>query len=196
MGAAQGDGKLEALYARICADPGYRGGNMSDIFVPGRGAAGPGGIVMVGEAPGRVEEQTGMPFMGAAGRNLDLLFREAGLSREEIFITNVVKYRPFGPTGRNRNPTLRESRRAVPFLIEELEILAPRLVVCLGLCPARVLVDAGLVMSEASGGIFQRFGLDILVTYHPSPFNFMIEAKRREMVRVFRRLGEIAFGTG
>ncbi|MEN6437929.1 MAG: uracil-DNA glycosylase [Syntrophobacter sp.] len=180
--------KLEKLYSRIQSDPGYRSPMMSDIFVPGRGALDAGAIVLIGEAPGRDEEKCLYPFVGAAGKNLDKLLKEAGILRDDVFITNVVKYRPFSPTGKNRNPSTAERGHALPFLLEELEILAPKLAVCLGLCPARALLGGNPAMRDLNGEVFRKFGTNILVTYHPSPFNFMVASKREEMIRVFRRL--------
>lgn len=181
-------GRLEDLYARIQRDPGYRTAAMAGVFVPGRGSLRDGAVVLVGEAPGKDEEKTGRPFVGAAGKNLDRLLEASGMVRDELFVTNVIKYRPIFPDGKTRNPSVSESKRALPFLLREMEILAPRLAVCLGLCAARALVGENLVMERASGTVFHRFGIDILVSYHPSPFNFMIAKKREEMLRVFRLL--------
>jgi uracil-DNA glycosylase family 4 len=185
--------KLAGLYERLRKDPGYRNEKMGNVFVLGRGALRDGATVLVGEAPGRNEEKLGFPFAGAAGRNLDMLLVEAGLSRGDIFITNLIKYRPITPTGANRTPSLSESRYALPFLVEELEILKPGLVVCLGLSAARVLIGNGLKMEEANGVILDRFEMKMLATYHPSPFNYMMTKKREAMVRVFRGLRSLGF---
>jgi uracil-DNA glycosylase len=182
--------KLEALYGRISRDPDYRNSKMADIFVPGRGSLKNGLIVLVGEAPGRNEEKFGVPFIGAAGKNLDSLLKVSGISREDLFITNVIKYRPVTPDGKNRSPSILEIRRALPYLLEELEILSPVLTVCLGLCPARTLVGGNPVMEKANGTICRRSDIDIMITYHPSPFNFMIAKKREAMMQAFRILGE------
>jgi len=183
--------RLEGLYSRIQNDPGYRSLMMSDIFVPGRGTLDAGAIVLIGEAPGRDEEKCLSPFVGAAGKNLDKLLGEAGILRDEVFITNVVKYRPVSPEGKNRNPSASERARAIPFLLEELEILAPGLAICLGLCPARALLGGNPAMRELNGEVFRKFGIEILVTYHPSPFNYMVAGKRDEMTRVFRTLRDL-----
>lgn len=182
--------KLEALYGRICRDPGYRNSKMADVFVPGRGSLKNGQIVFVGEAPGKNEEKLGIPFVGAAGRNLDSLLKVAGLTREDLFVTNVIKYRPVNPDGKNRSPSLLEIRKALPYLLEELLILSPCLAVCLGLCPARALLGGNPAMERANGTISRRSGIDIMVMYHPSPLNFMIAKKREAMMEAFRILGE------
>ncbi|MCE5333516.1 MAG: uracil-DNA glycosylase [Desulfobacteraceae bacterium] len=184
--------RLERLYLRMRSDPCGRNERMGEIFVPGSGVVEGGRIVFVGEAPGRDEEKAGRPFVGAAGKNLNTMLGLAGLSREEVFITNVIKYRPFTADGGNRTPSSSETKSALPFLIEELEILSPRLVVCLGLCPARALLGTGPVMAEANGKMFRWHGHDLLVTYHPSPLNFNMPSKREAMAGVFERLGRVA----
>lgn len=185
-------GKLGELYERIRSDPQYRSENMGTTFVPGVGTLDEGSIVFVGEAPGREEERAGRPFVGPAGRNLDTLLAEAGLPRDRVYITNLVKYRPFDVRGENRSPTAAESRRALPYLLDELKILAPRVVVCLGLSAAKALLqDLGLRMAAANGVVFEKEGLKVLVTYHPSPYNYLIPDKRTALHGAFRRLREL-----
>lgn len=180
---------LTRLYDRIQNDSAYRSETMGRIFVPGKGRIGAGLPVFVGEAPGREEETRGEPFVGAAGKNLNVLLGLVGLQREAIFITNLVKYRPFSPTGANRPPSAAESRRALPFLLEELRVLEPRVVVCLGLSVARALTgDAKLRMEEVNGRVIERNGLRLFVTYHPSPLNYNVPAKRASMEAAFRLL--------
>ena len=187
---------FEALYARIRKDPAYRSKAMGTVFVPGAGDP-EAGVVFVGEAPGRDEERLGAPFVGAAGRNLTALLEGAGLTREGVFITNLVKYRPLTTTHGNRRPTPAEARRALPYLLEELAILAPRLVVCLGAAAAEALLARRpLRMAEANGGVFSAAGLRLLVTYHPSPFNWLSPEKRRAMREAFERIREYAAGAG
>lgn len=95
--------------------------------VPGEGA-GRAGILLVGEAPGRNEDETGRPFCGAAGRNLDLALKEAGLARDELFVTSIVKCRP----PENRDPTPAEKQACRPHLEAQVAALAPRVIVALG----------------------------------------------------------------
>ena len=182
--------RLAGIYRRIEDDPGYRNDRMGCVLVPGSGSFEDGAIVLVGEAPGSEEEKQRTPFVGMAGKNLNKLLDCAGLSREDVFITNVVKYRPVKGTA-NRKPSGAELRYALPYLLEELEILKPGLVVCLGLCAAQTLTGDRLMMDRSNGAIMERFGKRILITYHPSPLNYMIARKREAMVKVFRTLTEI-----
>jgi len=189
-------GELNRLYEEIQADSRYRTPEMSKIFVPGTGPILTAPIVLVGEAPGREEEKQQKPFVGPAGKNLNALMQNIGLSREQIFVTNLLKYRPLTPNGGNRCPTAKESRNALPYLLRELNILAPQLVICLGLSSAKALLeDSSLKMGAANGRTFQKHGFRILATYHPSPLNYVIAERREAMERTFRALNKELYGT-
>lgn len=180
---------LAELYWIIQADEDYRNECMGRVFVPGLGSLKDGVMVFVGEAPGREEEMERRPFVGQAGRNLNALFSEVGLNRERVFITNLVKYRPVSRTGANRCPSAVERRRALPYLLRELSILRPSIVVCLGLSSAKSILGRGdLKMSEINGALFEHGVLEILVTYHPSPFNFGNPRKRAAMLQALMSL--------
>jgi uracil-DNA glycosylase len=168
---------------------------MGSIFVPGDGStASP--LVLVGEAPGREEEILRRPFVGAAGQNLGRLLLGVGWSREQAFITNLLKYRPLTALGGNRKPSVREARYALPYLLRELRILGPRLVVCLGSSAAVMLLGAPhLKMARANGQCFEEHGMKILVTYHPSPFNHNHPAKKQAMEAAFARLDSLLIVT-
>jgi uracil-DNA glycosylase len=97
------------------------------IAVPGEGS-GAAGVMLVGEAPGRNEDETGRPFCGAAGKKLDLGLAEAGIDRASVFITSIVKCRP--PA--NRDPTNDEKAACRPYLAEQVEALRPGVIVALG----------------------------------------------------------------
>ncbi len=186
--------KLQALYRRIQEDAGYRNENMGSVFVPGRGGLG-SGVVFIGEAPGREEERDRAPFVGPAGRNLNALLAEIGLRRDEVYITNLVKYRPSNAKGENRAPTAKESRYALPYLLEELDILDPGVVVCLGLSAAKTLLEnPDLKMGLANGSIFEMRGFKVLTTYHPSPYNYRVPEKREATRASFAKLRQILEG--
>ena len=189
--------KLEELYRRIQGDPHYRNSSMGEAFVPGRGSLEENLIVFIGEAPGREEERERQPFVGPAGKNLASLIGEVGISQEHLHITNLLKYRPVTAKGENRSPTPAESRYCLPYLLEELEILAPGLVVCLGLSSAKALLnDTGLKMTDANGTLFEKYGLRMLVTYHPSPFNYRVPSKREALHKAFGRIAELSSRRG
>jgi DNA polymerase len=159
------------------------------VFVPGWGSLEDGRLLLVGEAPGREEERLQQPFVGAAGKNLTRLLEKIGLARQDVYITNLMKFRPLTPKGGNRSPTAREQRHALPHLLEELRILSPSLVVCLGLSAARALLeDPGLKMSASNGALFHAHSFRVFVTYHPSPLNYLTLAKRQALQAAFSRI--------
>jgi len=129
-------------------------------------------VVFVGEAPGYNEDIQGRPFVGAAGNLLNEMLKVAGLSREEVFITNVVKCRP----PNNRDPAEEEVEACKPYLLRQLKVIQPEIVVCLGRHSARVLFElAGLRFESImrARGELRRLtvsGLEILClpTLHPA----------------------------
>lgn len=133
--------------------------------VPGEGT-GKAGIVLVGEAPGRKEDESGRPFVGAAGKNLDLALKEAGLVRADCFITSVVKCRP----PENRDPTEAEKAACRPFLDAQVAALRPRVLVALGRHGLSGLL--GHVPADFAGlrGTFLPgpAGVPIFVSLHPA----------------------------
>jgi uracil-DNA glycosylase len=131
-------------------------------LVPGEGNP-TADVVLVGEAPGASEDRTGRPFVGSAGKLLDRLLEEAGLRREDVFITNVVKARPPG----NRDPRADEVAHHLPFLEAQLQVIAPRLLVPLGRhALKRFAPDARI--AEVHGRVLQRDGRTLFPLYHPA----------------------------
>lgn len=132
--------------------------------VPGEGDAG-AHVMLVGEAPGAKEDESGRPFCGMSGRFLDGVLAEAGLRREDLFITSSVKCRPPG----NRTPHAGELSTCLKLWLEpQIELLDPDLIVLLGRTPARqVLGDAGR-LDDLHGRLRRRDGRRCLITYHPA----------------------------
>lgn len=85
-------------------------------------------IVFIGEAPGKAEDEQGLPFVGASGRFLNEMLEAAGLERKDVYITNIVKYRP----PNNRDPLPEEKKAFWPFLMKQLEIIQPKVIITLG----------------------------------------------------------------
>ena len=120
-------------------------------------------VVIVGEAPGASEDKQGRPFVGRAGKLLETLLAEAGLSREDVFITNVVKARPPG----NRDPKADEVAHHVPWLEAQLAVIEPRVVVPLGR-HALKRFDSGAKIGEVHGTVLERDGRVLFPMYHPA----------------------------
>jgi uracil-DNA glycosylase family 4 len=109
--------------------------------------------------------------------------------RDDVYITNLTKFRPRTPTGHNRKPTGKESRAALPYLIRELQIVGPAVIVCLGGAAACALLQQpNLKMQQANGKTWRHDGRPLLVTYHPSPFNFYNPARRAALFAAFEEL--------
>src|SRR4051812_48174685 len=104
-------------------------------------------IVFVGEAPGKNEDEQGLPFVGAAGRFLEEMLSGIGLKRSQVYITNIVKYRP----PNNRDPHPDEKTAFLPYLKAQLEVIKPKLVVPLGRHSMETLLPAGLKISQCHG---------------------------------------------
>jgi uracil-DNA glycosylase len=131
-------------------------------MVPGEGSA-TASVVLVGEAPGANEDREGRPFVGRAGRLLDQLLAEAGLKREDVFITNVLKARP--PS--NRDPRAAEVAHHLHWLAAQLQVIRPRLLVPLGRhALARFAPD--LKIGDVHGHVLQRDGRTLFPMYHPA----------------------------
>lgn len=120
-------------------------------------------IMIVGEAPGRQEDEAGQPFVGMAGKFLDKLLVTAGLDRQSVFITNVVKCRP--PS--NRKPEREEVEACAPFLKRQIEAIDPKLIICLGGTAAFALLGIKSLAKE-HGKLIERDGRSYFVAYHPA----------------------------
>jgi len=121
-------------------------------------------VMCVGEAPGQREDETGLPFVGRAGQLLDRLLTAVGLGRDGVFICNVLKCRPPG----NRNPLPEEIEQCSPFLLRQLELVNPSVVIAFGTFAARTLLGS----TETLGRLRQRTQTykdrPLVVTYHPA----------------------------
>lgn len=117
---------LQELQARVAAaDLPLKGSAKNLVFGKGNPDA---EILFIGEAPGAKEDEQGVPFVGAAGRELDKLLRSIGLTLDDVYIGNILKYRP----PNNRDPLLEEIRAHTPYLIEQIRIIRPKVVCTLG----------------------------------------------------------------
>ena len=122
-------------------------------------------IMFIGEAPGEQEDKQGRPFVGAAGKFLDELLNSIGLKREEVYISNVVKFRPPG----NRDPTPEEKEQCMPWLKMEIAILKPKVIVPLGRHALGHFFQATVSISNAHGKPHQLTDdVTVFPIYHPA----------------------------
>lgn len=134
-------------------------------------------IMMIAEAPGGQEDQQGIPFVGRSGEILDGLLRDCGLTREEIYITNIVKCHPPG----NRDPKDEEKEACFPYLKYETYLLKPRIIVCLGRVAAQRIISADFRITRQHGTWIYRKNCALTATYHPSAI--LRDSSKYEMVR-------------
>jgi DNA polymerase len=121
-------------------------------------------LVFVGEGPGRDEDLQGLPFVGRAGKLLTQMIEAMGLTRDKVYIANVVKCRP----PQNRPPEKDEVATCIPFLLRQLEVIHPKVIVCLGNIAAQNLLGTMKSISHFRGHWFDFRGMQLLATYHPA----------------------------
>ena len=163
----------ESLSAAYMALIGEIFGAHAPRFVPGEGPQ-RARLMLIGEAPGEQEAQEGRPFVGRAGKNLDRFLALAGLRREEIYITNAVKFRPTRMGKRekpvNRTPTDAEVAQFRPLLLREIRLIQPELIVTLGNVPLRAVTGERISVGEVHGRILEKRveGVPLFALYHPA----------------------------
>jgi len=121
-------------------------------------------IVFVGEAPGKNEDLQGEPFVGRSGKLLDKILEAINLSRDDVYILNVLKCRP----PENRDPLSSEVEKCEPFLQKQLSLLRPKLIVALGRISAITLLKTKDSLMNMRNKIHKYQGIDLMVTYHPA----------------------------
>ncbi len=121
-------------------------------------------LVFVGEGPGRDEDIQGLPFVGRSGKLLTQMIEAMGLTRQQVYICNVVKCRP----PENRAPEKDEVATCSPFLMRQLDVIKPKVIVCLGNCAAQALLATNRSLSSYRGQWLDFRGTKLMVTYHPA----------------------------
>src|SRR5690606_23134233 len=127
-------------------------------------------LMLVGEAPGYQDEREREPFVGAAGQKLNDILRAMGLSREEVYLTNVVKFRPAmaKQTTNNRKPTAEEMAACLPLIRAEIEVVQPAAIIALGAGAAEGLLGVDVPVAELRETWHDFRGTPLRVTFHPS----------------------------
>ncbi len=150
--------KADIIESNICPDLAESATQL--VFGEGSPSA---DIVFIGEAPGKNEDEQGRPFVGAAGKLLDEMLASINLSREDVYITNIVKYRP----PNNRDPLPEEKQAFLPYLTKQIEAIDPKLIVTLGRHSMEVLLP-GLKISSCHGQPKRYNGRVYLPLFHPA----------------------------
>jgi len=121
-------------------------------------------LMFVGEAPGEHEDMEGVPFVGRAGKLLTDILKAIDLNREDVYIANVLKCRP----PNNRDPKQEEIEQCEPYLLKQIELIKPKLLVALGRISAMTLLRKKDSLTAMRGQVFDYHGTDMVVTYHPA----------------------------
>jgi uracil-DNA glycosylase len=142
--------------------------------------------MIVGEGPGAEEDIQGEPFVGRAGKLLTDILKAIDLSREEVYIANIVKCRPPG----NRTPFPAEMEACIPYLHKQIRIIKPKALLCLGLTAAHGLLNSKESLTNLRGKVFDLMNIKVMVTYHPAALLRNPNWKRGcwEDVQLFRKL--------
>ena len=151
--------------------------------VPGKGNF-DADVIFVGEAPGRNEDMHGEPFVGAAGKRLDMILEDTGIDREDVYITNIVKCRP----PKNRVPSKQEEEACNDFIKQEIEIINPKIICIMGNTAYGTLLD-GKEITKNHGKIVEKDGRKFFVTFHPAATIYN-QKLVDELKNDFRRLAE------
>ena len=132
--------------------------------------------MLIGEAPGAEEDRLGDPFVGQAGKLLDNMLAAIGLSRRNnVYIANVLKCRPPG----NRNPTPEEVAQCSPHLLQQIELIKPKLILGMGRFAAQTLLKTDASISSLRGRVHRYAGVPLIVTYHPAYLLRTLEDKAK-----------------
>jgi DNA polymerase len=151
-------------------------------------------FMIVGEAPGANEDAQGVPFVGQAGQLLTKIIEAINLRRDDVFIANVLKHRPPG----NRNPLPEEVTACSPYLIRQIELVRPKVILALGTFAAQTLLETKLTIGKLRGQIHRYYGVPLIVTYHPAALLRNPAWKRPtwEDVQLARRILDRALAPG
>ena len=152
-------------------------------------------LMFIGEGPGQQEDEQGIPFVGLAGQLLTKIIEAIGLTRDEVYIANIVKCRPPG----NRQPSPEESAMCLPYLRRQIEIIRPRIIVTLGNVPTQTLLQTTVGITKTRGIIVERDGILYMPTFHPA-YLLRDPNKKKEvwedMKRVWAKMKELGLRIG
>jgi uracil-DNA glycosylase len=156
-------GELDELRSTALGCPRCRLAETRQHVVFGEGSPN-AAVMVVGEAPGAEEDRTGRPFVGAAGKLLDLMLAAVGFARDDVYICNVLKCRPPG----NRNPQPDEVEACSPYLVRQVELIRPRAILACGTFAAQTLLGTTEPIGRLRAGSHEYHGVPLVPTYHPA----------------------------
>lgn len=176
---------LDELYTNIhnCQQCRLGAGRTNFVFGSGNPNA---DIMIIGEAPGKDEDEQGKPFVGKAGQLLTKIIESINLKREDVYIANICKCRPPG----NRAPLRDEVSSCIPFLLKQIELIKPAFIVALGATAVASLTGEKPIMADARGKLTTFHNVPMLITYHPAALLYNPNLKKFvwEDMKLLRKL--------
>ena len=148
-------------------------------------------LMFVGEAPGVEEDRTGKPFVGRAGQLLTKIIQSTGLTRDDVYIANVLKCRP--PD--NRNPQSNEIEQCEPYLLRQIDLIEPKVICALGTFAAQILLRTDERISKLRGNFYNYHGTKVMPTYHPAYLLRNPENKRQVWEDIQKVMAELRLPT-
>jgi DNA polymerase len=147
-------------------------------------------LMFIGEAPGEKEDLSGIPFVGAAGKLLDKYLYAVDIDREDVFIANMLKCRP----PKNRDPKEQEQDLCIEYLREQVRLINPKIIVCLGRISAKRLIKEDFMITKEHGVFYEKNGFTICAVYHPSAL--LRDPRKKEdmlidMQKIKKKLDEV-----
>ena len=142
-------------------------------------------LMFVGEAPGQAEDEQGIPFVGAAGKLLDRYLFAVGIPRESVYIANVLKCRP----PQNRDPLPEEEDACIGYLREQVKLIRPKIIVCLGRISAMKLIKPDYRITREHGQFIRKGGILMTAVYHPAAL-LRDASKKEDMLLDMERIKE------
>ncbi|MBE6718068.1 MAG: uracil-DNA glycosylase [Ruminococcaceae bacterium] len=147
-------------------------------------------IMFIGEAPGEKEDLSGVPFVGAAGKMLDKYLYAVDIDRDKVYIANMLKCRP----PKNRDPKEDEQDLCIEYLREQVRLINPRIIVCLGRISAKRLIKQDFMITKEHGEFYEKNGFTICAVYHPSAL--LHDPRKKEdmlidMQKIKKKLDEV-----
>lgn len=180
---------LDELYTAICECQKCKLGQSRINLVFGEGNP-QAEIMFVGEAPGADEDKQGRPFIGRAGKLLDKILNAMKLSRDDIYIANILKCRP----PQNRDPLAEEAQICELYLHHQIKLIKPKIICCLGRIAAQRLLQTNMALGKMRDRWFDYQGTILMVTYHPAALLRSNQYKRplwEDMQKLLKRLEEL-----
>ena len=144
-------------------------------------------LMFVGEAPGAEEDRKGQPFIGRAGQLLTKIIESIGLTREDVYIANVLKCRPPG----NRNPQPNEIEQCEPYLLRQVDLIKPKVICALGTFASQILLRTDERISRLRGNFYTYHGIKVMPTYHPAYLLRNPENKRQVWEDIQKIMAEL-----